>query len=410
MPMTMPMTTSAATTPTPDPPGPLDGLRVVDASEHLSGQYATRLMCALGAQVTLVEPPTGSRIRRFPPYSTSGASQLFRHINLGKHSVALDTDTPTGAGLLGRLTSSADVLVVGHRLADIRTRADLATHTVVCHVSDFGRTGPRAEWRGGEMIHQALAGLMYVTGDGEKEPIYGCGYRAYYAAGVAAFNTVLVALQVRDDAGDAVGQDVEVTVAETAAAMAQNGATVYDYNGTWARRGKYRGLIARIQCADGWVVVFGLRHWPELCTAFNCAELADDPRFATPAARTDNWNSAIAMFRERSRNRPAAEIVDTAQAGKACVEHMNNLQDVLGSTHLQARGFFRRQPQDDESFLVLGPAWRMSESSRWSAGPAPATGQLTPALVGEDGPNGDLVTALASDCVTGPEEGRHHDR
>jgi crotonobetainyl-CoA:carnitine CoA-transferase CaiB-like acyl-CoA transferase len=70
--------------------GPLAGLRVLDLSEHISGQYATRLMAGLGAEVTLGEPPGGSALRNVPPFSgPSGRSMLFWHLNLGKRSVDL---------------------------------------------------------------------------------------------------------------------------------------------------------------------------------------------------------------------------------------------------------------------------------------------------------------------------------
>jgi crotonobetainyl-CoA:carnitine CoA-transferase CaiB-like acyl-CoA transferase len=228
-------------------------------------------------------------------------------------------------------------------------------------VSDFGNSGPRSGWRGSEMVHQALGGAMYVTGDSDREPLYGCSYRSYFATGLALFSGLLAALQVRDDAGEAIRQRVEVSVSETAASMSQNGATIYNYNGTWQRRGDYPGLMERIKCRDGWVVVFALRHWGELCTAFGLPEMATDPRYANPSRRTKNWSSALAAFTEAASKMAADDLVERAQAGKGCVERMNTLEDVLRSPQYLARGFVR----SEEGELKLGAAWRLTGSPGW---------------------------------------------
>ena len=48
--------------------GPWVGVRVVETA-GLAGAYATRLWAALGAEVTVVEPPTGHPLRHLPPFA-----------------------------------------------------------------------------------------------------------------------------------------------------------------------------------------------------------------------------------------------------------------------------------------------------------------------------------------------------
>jgi crotonobetainyl-CoA:carnitine CoA-transferase CaiB-like acyl-CoA transferase len=337
--------------------GPLGHLRVVDVSEHLSGQYASRLLAAMGAQVTLIEPEGGSRVRRLHPRDgQTGESYVFQVLSRGKHVVSA-ADEEQWAGQVrdaNLVISGLSPAVPEHRLRDGAHIAGI--------VSDFGASGPRAAWRGSEMIHQALGGAMYVTGEKDREPLYGCSYRSYFSTGVALLSGLLAALQVVDESGTPVPQAVEVTVAETAASMAQNGATQYNYNGSWQGRGEYPGLMERIRSADGWVVIFALRHWPEFCAAFGLPELAADPRFATPGRREENWAEALAAFRSVAARRRAEELVEPAQARKACVEQMNALADALESRQFAAREFFRREG----NVLGLGPAWRLSETPRWT--------------------------------------------
>jgi crotonobetainyl-CoA:carnitine CoA-transferase CaiB-like acyl-CoA transferase len=336
--------------------GPLGHLRVIDASEHLSGQYAARLLAAMGARVTLVEPEGGSRIRRLHPRDAQGGeSYVFAVLNRGKRvvSVADEAQWAAQARDANLVISGLSQVIPADRLRDGAHIAGI--------VSDFGANGPRAAWRGSEMIHQALGGAMYVTGEKDREPLYGCSYRSYFSTGVALFSGLLAALQVVDESGTPVPQTVEVTVAETAASMAQNGATQYNYNGSWQGRGEYPGLMERLKCADGWVVMFALRHWPEFCAAFGLPELAADPRFATPGSREENWAEALAAFRSVAARSRAAELVEPAQARKACVEQMNALKDALESRHFGAREFFRRE----ENALSLGPAWRLNATPFW---------------------------------------------
>jgi crotonobetainyl-CoA:carnitine CoA-transferase CaiB-like acyl-CoA transferase len=337
---------------------PLGHVAAVDLSDHLSGQYASRLLAALGAEVMQVEPPGGSQVRRLPPKSqATGESYLYAVLARGKEIYPVEM----GTGEIRSRIERADLVITSPTGVSIEPAArEMGSH-VTGLVSDFGRSGPRARWRGSEMIHQALGGAMYVTGDPRRKPLYGCSYRSYFATGLALFNGLLAGLQVRGQAGELIPQQVEVSVAETVASMSQNGATVYNYNGRWQRRGEYPGLMARVQCRDGWVVVFALRHWKELCNAFGLPEMASDPRYANPAVRTENWPSALAAFEDAAAEMAADDLVYRAQSGKGCVERMSTLGDVLGSEHFVARGFLG----SDDHEMRLGPAWRLTGSRDW---------------------------------------------
>jgi crotonobetainyl-CoA:carnitine CoA-transferase CaiB-like acyl-CoA transferase len=69
--------------------GALRGLRVLDLSDSIAGQFCCRMMADFGARVTLVEPPAGSPIRGMLPFDPARegvGSLLFFHLNLGKDS------------------------------------------------------------------------------------------------------------------------------------------------------------------------------------------------------------------------------------------------------------------------------------------------------------------------------------
>jgi len=251
--------------------GALDGFRILDASDGIAGQFAGRILADLGADVRLAERPGGSRVRALPPLSPAGDSALFWHLNAGKAAVLVPSG-PAGAAQIGRLAAGCDAVILDGSADAGLTRA-LGTDPglVVCQVTDFARHGPYASWQGSEMIHQALSGLMFLTGRGSRAPRYGNGQRAYYSAGAAAAAATLAALLERRRSG--LGQQVSLSVHEVAAAMAQNLVTRYSYNGSYPTRHRYAGACDIFACRDGWAVVFcPPGRWPALCQALGSVD------------------------------------------------------------------------------------------------------------------------------------------
>ena len=202
---------------------PLDGVAVIDASQGVAGQFAARLLGSWGASVLLVEPRQGSATRGLPPFRPRGEgpddSLLFWHLNTAKRSVRVDLSSRSGLAALARLASSADVLVTDDAIDVERLQARLP-RLITCRIREFTPGGPYEAWLGTEMIHQALSGLMHTTGRAGKPPLYGFGHRAYYSAGAAAAASLVTAIAERDRSN--LGQRVDLSVHEVAAAMSQN--------------------------------------------------------------------------------------------------------------------------------------------------------------------------------------------
>src|SRR5579871_1841182 len=285
----------------------LDGVKVIDATSTAAGQFCGRLFADYGAEVILVERPEGAATRLEGPVDDEG-SLRFRHLNQGK--AGFTRRQGEAASELGRLIGEADIVLVD--AAD--PIAAEAEDKIVCRVSDFGEHGPYAGWRGGEMVHQALSGVMFTTGDQAREPLYGVGRRADYACGATAYISCLAALIWRDRTGES--QPVEALTAEATAAMAQNLVTQYSYSRTFASRRQYPGMLAQLKCRDGWLVLFALRGWPAICRIFGIANTAEDPRFNGIAALRRNWPEAVRLLREQARDRSVDELIEQLQRAK----------------------------------------------------------------------------------------------
>ncbi|GAB3451395.1 CaiB/BaiF CoA-transferase family protein [Actinophytocola sediminis] len=304
-------------------PEPLSGVLVADLSSTVAGQYAGRLFALHGAQVVLVEPPGGSPTRSLPPRSPDGGSFLFRHLNQGKDF------TERTSSAVCELLATADVV-----LRDQGEPPALADRVVDCEIGDFP-PGPYAHWRGTEMVHQALAGVMNATGTATRPPIYGLGQRAAYATGTTAYISALAALHERGRSGR--GQRVRATVFESTLGMAQNLVSQYSYNGTQETRARYPGFLAVLRCADAWVVLFAIRNWPSLCRVFGVPELLDDPRFATAGDRLTHWPQVVDLLQGKATTMLADDVVTACQAGRVSAEKVTTLGELVTSEHWRAR-------------------------------------------------------------------------
>lgn len=137
---------------------PLRGITVVDMSRVVAGPMAAQMLADLGARVVKLERPDGGDdLRKVgPPWAptpdgTPPLSTYFLAVNRGKESVTLDLATDEGLRRALALIAEADVLIENFRTGTLERRGlgyqDLAALNpglVMCSVTGFGQTGPRA--------------------------------------------------------------------------------------------------------------------------------------------------------------------------------------------------------------------------------------------------------------------------
>jgi crotonobetainyl-CoA:carnitine CoA-transferase CaiB-like acyl-CoA transferase len=363
----------------------LGGFRVLDLSESVAGQFCCRMLADFGADVTLVEPPQGSSLRTMPPFDPKPnglGSLLFFHLNLGKQSIALDHRSAEGWSRLLTLAKSADVIVVGPGI-DRAALEQANPDCVVALVSDFGDDGPCAHWRGSEMIFQALSGMMHVNGSGDRQPLYGVGHRASYAAGVGAYITILSALYARKRIGR--GQQVAIDVAMNTSSMAPPSSLEFAYSGIKDPRGERRSPFCVVKCADGWVSIWVHLHiWSALCAELDLKAIEHDPRFAKGKERQDNWAAFTAIVQDKVRNWTTDELMDRLLRGRVAAAKASSPSQLFHATpHLAERKYWESVETLTGPRPILGAPFRMSKSPRRVRGGAPAL--PLPAMRGEVG-------------------------
>jgi crotonobetainyl-CoA:carnitine CoA-transferase CaiB-like acyl-CoA transferase len=351
----------------------LAGLKVLDLSESVAGQFCGRMLADYGADVTLIEPPGGSAVRAMQPFDpVHGDSLLFFHINTGKKSLVLDQASNAGRALLLRLMAAADVAIVG-RDADVDALAAANADAVICVVSGFGRDGPWRDWQGAEIVYQALSGMMNHNGMNGREPLYGVGQRGSHSAGLAAYIGILAALEARPREG---GQVVSIDIAETLSSMWYPYTLMHAYSGWLEPRGERGQPVGQARCRDDDWVVFWVRpnQWGGVCNAIGRPDLVADPRFATYGERIRNWRAVLAVIQEFTATMDADDVLARWQQERLICAKAFRATELWRLPHLRERGFWESVETPGGPRPILGPQFRMSETPRAVRGGAPAIG------------------------------------
>lgn len=355
----------------------LGGVRVLDLSQSVAGQFCARLFADNGADVVLVEPPEGSSLRRRGPFARVRGDQvscLFWHLNVGKRSLSADIGTQEGADRIAALSRAADVIVLDDAALGLSLIESSGRPLAICEITDFGRDGSLVDWEGGELVFQALSGTMFENGLPGQTPLYGVGDRASYAAGTIAYSQCLASLLAGGDSR----RRIDVSVAEVAASMSFNRATQYSYNGTIEGREARTIPRAIVRCADGWMAVFIYDHrWAISCKALGLDDLIEDPRFITEQERLAHWDEFIAELQAHLGDRPVDEVLAAGQKEKVIVAKAVSPLQLGSDPQLLARGFWERCGEGP--LPRLGPMLGFSDTPQADHGGAPlrAAAQLT---------------------------------
>lgn len=356
----------------------LSGIRVIDLTQVMAGPFCTMLLADLGADVIKVEPPGGGDTTRHSWGSGPGGGDgpAFFALNRNKRSVCVDLRTPRGRDEFRRLAKDADVVVENYRPGvtaklgiDYESVRAYNPSVVYASLSGFGQDGPYADRPGYDLIAQAMAGLMSVTGEPGGAPVK-CGLPVTdLGAGLFAAYGILAALLHRQRTGE--GQYLETSLYDAAVAMSAWEATEYWSTGQVPRPlGSAHRMSAPYQAlrtADGYVTVGAnnQRLWTRLCAALGRDDLVDDPRFATNPDRMRNLSALVAELERTLAARTTAEWVETLLAAGVPAGPVRTYDQVLADPHTLARGLVRTVEHPD-----AGPVKVLGHPVKFSATPA----------------------------------------
>lgn len=333
--------------------GLLEGIRVLDLGSHVSGPFCARLLADYGADVIKVEPPAvGDPARRLGPFAGDDPhpekSIPFLYINSQKRGITLDISTPTGRGILNFLLKQSDVLVENYSPAeaeslglDYPSLSQVNSGLVVTSITPFGRSGPYRDFAATDIVACAMSGLMYHSGDSDREPLRNALDQSLYVAGANAAVATLVALFQRMSTGR--GQQVEVSIVECLASHLVQPVPYYDYMGAIKGRRPVRGagFEELMPARDGYVVpsVQGSQPWSTVAGVIGL-EALHDARFATGAGRIEHGEELKQLLIQGLAEWERKPLFQLSGESRLVFGMAQDAGDLFNCPHLRDRGFF----------------------------------------------------------------------
>lgn len=334
-------------------PGALAGVRVLDLSTGIAGPFGARLLGDSGAEVIKVEGLGGDSARGLPPrvphVEDAEASLLFQYLNWNKRGIVLDLSDRASHAALRQLVERSDIVVesfapgtLGSWGIGVDVLMQWNPRLVVTSVTDFGQTGPYAAFRGSDLVHQAMAGIMQISGRADRAPLKHGLDQAGFCAGL---NVAYVSLAALHGAlADGVGEHVDLSIHECLVSELVMCETYYSFMGAVQSRklpvqdpfaggpiATRDGFIS-IQSGgpsplEGYADVFGNE-------AFRSARFTDGVQ---RAAHVDEFR---ALVEDSARDRETQALFLEGSRRRMLMGMVQGAPELLRCEQLAARGFF----------------------------------------------------------------------
>jgi crotonobetainyl-CoA:carnitine CoA-transferase CaiB-like acyl-CoA transferase len=391
---------------------------VVAIERMLAAPFATQILADLGADVIKVEEPShGDETRAVGPF-VDGVSHYFVSVNRGKRSIALDLKHPKAAQVLGPLVGTADVVVENLRPGRLSSlglgfewMATIAPNVILCSISGFGSKGSWAQRPAFDLIVQALAGLMSVTGEPESGPTKIGLPISDLAAGlwaVIGINAHLVGPRSSPVHLDLSMFDatlsLETYLTQLVLSTDQVPGQVGSHHHSVTPYGRYRAL-------DGWIVIAlqtGV-FWRRFCVAVGRESLIYDERFRTTADRVRNRSDLERLVSEVIAGRSVEEwerffLEEDIPGGR-----VNSIADALQTPPVTEGGLLARAIAGSTSWDVVGSPISTRTSSD-SPERVPSLGSDTHDVLTEIGFDLEQIGRLSADGLFGKSTDEEHEK
>ena len=337
--------------------GILSEVKVLELAHAPSGAFCAKLLADQGADTIKVEPPvTGDEARHEPPFidgeSHPDRSTTFLALNTNKRGITLDLEQSAGRSLFLKLASEADVIIESFQPGHL-TRLGLGYETlkaananaILVSISYFGQDGPYADYKGDDLIAQAMGGFLYaVTGPADKPPMGTALQQMELTAGRNGVIAVMAALLRRDETGE--GTYIDVSVMEAAISTPSMLIQNYSYLGRSPRRGGGDQFVMdgmHLPTRDGEVTLTtaGTGGRPmEVWAEFLGEPRLLDPKFATRASRNENWKALRDLVAPKLMQWNNLDLMRETMARGLVIGLVQSPAQVVDSPHLAERGFF----------------------------------------------------------------------
>ena len=359
------------------PDGCIEGTLVIELADGWSaGSVAGRLLSELGARVVKLEPSDGDRLRHIGPVTSAGSSAAFRTLNSNKESLALDLNSEEGRNTLTALARRADILITdGTTIDDRATNLDLDTFTahdprlIHCHYSPFGRSGPLAGQRGGDLIAQAMGGVIATTGHPGELPHKAGPPLAVHNAALMGGASMLAALYERVESGE--GAAIDMALYDGMVSLLYTFIPGYFLSGKApGPQGNQHPMAApwdNYPTRDGWVIICMAddRQWRNFLDLIGRNDLAENPRYMTNDERvTDEIRPEVnQLVIDFLADKTTEEALEVLTQGQVPAGPIYSLEELMDDPQFLARDMVRIfEDEFGRPYRTPGSIFKMSET------------------------------------------------
>jgi crotonobetainyl-CoA:carnitine CoA-transferase CaiB-like acyl-CoA transferase len=382
--------------------GPLDGVRVLDLTRLLPGNYCTLLLADLGADVVKVEEPGRGDYIRWAAPVVDGQGAAHRALNRGKRSMTLDLKSADGSPVLRRLAAGADAVVESLRPGVLERLGGgyeaLSAENprlVFCALTGYGQDGPYRDRAGHDVDYIGLAGILEATGAADGPPVLPAVQVGDFGGGMAA--AVAVVAGLREAAVTGHGRVLDVSMLDVAVSWTAVSMSWYLAAGQVPARGAMPltgGLACyrAYRCADGRYLAVGAlepQFWRELCERLNLPELIED-HLAPPPRQEEMAARLAAVLAGRTRDEWARELANL----DVCVAPVNDVAEAIRDPQVVHRGMVA-----EVGGRPVGPGPAVHGGGAPAVGPAPGLGEHTEEVLSEAGFTTSEIAELRSRSV-----------
>jgi itaconate CoA-transferase len=381
---------------------PLTGITVVALEHAIAAPLCTRQLADLGARIIKIERRDSGDFARHYDSRVKGQSSHFIWTNRSKQSMTLDLKHKVASSIVDKLLAEADVLVqnLAPGAAEKMGLSYAALHSqfprlIVCNISGYGNAGPYQSKKAYDLLVQAEAGFLSVTGSSEAMAKSGISI-ADIAAGTQAHSAILAALIQRSKTGT--GSDINISMLE---AMVEwmGFPLYYAYDGAEppARSATDHASIypyGAFSTGDNEIIMLGLqneREWEVFCRdVIEQETLIADARFTANALRSENRQQLRDIIQAVFATMAASQLAAKLDAAQIAYASVNDMHAVWNHPQLQALKRIVEIETPQGAVLNFKPPGNNS-SFEPILGPVPDHGEHTRQILSELGFDTDHI-------------------
>lgn len=389
----------------------LEGVKVLDLSTVLAAPVTATFLGDFGADVVKVEEPRFGDFTRGRAQQPGGRSFQWVQEARNKRSITLDLRTPEGQTLLRDLVPKFDVVVTNFRPPtltrwglDPDSLQQLNPRAVLVYLTGYGLTGPYSGRGAFDRVASSFAGLTYVTGEPDCDPVRS-GYSVldFMSAYLAAF-AVVTALYHRDVKGGS-GQVIDLALYEAGVRASEDAIIAFSATGEVRRRAGNRNSYIvpagdvttadqrRVSMHAGTDTLFR-----KLAKVIGRPDLADDPRFRTRAARVVNQEDLYAAIQTWAASHSAEDVIKLLNDADVPASMVMSVADICVDPHYRERGTLITVDDEEHGELTMvAPLPRMSVTPGSVRSLGPSLGAHNDQVYGE-------MLGLSDDAIRGLRE------